>query len=105
MRRFGEFLSIRRIGGVLALVGALQGPVHAQEIVTRVQDLGPSGEEILPPGAQFYLSPLLGGAIATDGQTALIQEIAYTHPDDPNPNHTGRVAVFTRNSAGMWERN
>lgn len=104
MKQYGAFLSIRTIRCALALFGALQASVHAQEPVTLLQNLGPSQEEILPPGAEFFLSPGLGSAIATDGNTALVEEGGYTTPGDPNPNHRGRVAVFSRNSAGLWER-
>src|SRR5215831_16736068 len=98
MRDFREFLSIRQVACGVALVGMLQAPVYAQESVTLEQTLAPLPEE----GPALFLSNLMGRNVATDEKTALVLEDLPTPPNGVEKK--GRLAVFTRDSAGVWDR-
>jgi hypothetical protein len=96
---------VSRIAGLAILSTTLQAPLRAQTPsgmppeATPFQTLEPEVSEYHLPNGDFQ-STLLGSTIASHGRTALIQEKGYA-----NGASTGRVAVFTRGSDGMWERN
>jgi hypothetical protein len=82
----------------------LQAPLQAQtsEAVATAsgsQTLLPDPADFNPPGFPPLQSTLFGSVIAHHRDTALIQEAAY-----PASTNVGRVAVFTRDSNGLWER-
>jgi FG-GAP repeat protein len=96
---------VSRIAGLVIFASALQAPLHAASPpgmppeATPFQTLEPEVSEYHLPNGDFQ-STLLGATIASHGRTALIQEKGYA-----NGASTGRVAVFTRGSDGMWVRN
>ncbi len=104
MKTFTDGLSIfgpARWAAACVLLCALQGPVRAQDVahVPPQQTLGPASEELFPNGTpgEPPQETIFGTAIARHGNTALINLRAYR-------DFTGRVAVFTRNASGTWER-
>jgi hypothetical protein len=104
MSHLRALVSIRTVGCVLALFGALQATAYAQAELpypelNAVTGLGPDESEFSDGTTANSIE--FGWTIALHRNTALVQEAGY--PKDTAA--VGRVAVFTRNSAGTWERN
>lgn len=108
MKAFTSSLSMVRFARwalACVLLAALQGPVLAQDtsqlpLAPLQQTLAPQFEEEwpngLPPAGQSQETSF-GLKIARHGNTALIYMERFHES-------TGRVAVFTRNASGTWER-
>lgn len=108
MNMFTGSLSIVRFtrwAPACVLLGALQGPVLAQDVnqlpsAPLHQELGPQFDEVFPngvPPAGSAEQTRFGLRISRHGNTALIFMAGFR-------SDTGRVAIFTRNASGAWER-
>lgn len=93
---------VTRFVSVCVLFGGLQAPVGAQAFppaLNPVETIEPEFEEYF--NGTDVVSIRFGSNIAQYKDTILVQESGFPEPGTA----VGRVAVFTRNSSGSWERN